>query len=150
MFKHWIRGKGGEKRAGEAQKMEHSGHVMAGREKRPLTEQEEMFKHFFSNKIYLYQALLTEAGRIELKEEPKKQWIDDVLEHCDHVITKGPITDEEKTFCSEVILLMLKMDKDLIFDKIEALIGNEHIVKDLISHNDDLGIFIENMRAERA
>ena len=93
----------------------------------------ELFKHFCHEDL---RKLL----KLNMGEELRDQTIEDILDHMERALTKGNVTDHEKTFCAEVLVKLFQASDDpkLLFDRIEVHIGNEHFVDDLVSHSDKL------------
>lgn len=80
--------------------------------------------------------------------ELKDQTVEDLLDHMDRALTKGPVSVQEQRFCADVVLKMFHAtdDRSRLFDRIEAHIGSEHFIQDLVRHNADLEQVVNNLK----
>lgn len=92
-----------------------------------------LFKHFCHEDL---------RKLLELREghEPREQSIEDILDHMDRALTKTSVTTNEKEFCADIVLKMFLAadDRNKLFERIEAHIGSEHFIQDLVRHNREL------------
>ena len=106
-----------------------------------VEEDRHLFQHFCHEDL---RKLLALKEGHELKE----QSVEDILDHMDRSLTKTPITSHEKDFCADVILKMFvaSSDRGKLFERIEAHIGSEHLIKDLVEHNQELARVINSLK----
>lgn len=101
---------------------------------------------------HLFQHFCHEDLRklLELREghELREQSVEDILDHMDRALTKTPVTDHEKEFCADVLVKMFvaSNDRHKLFDRIEAHIGSEHFIWDLVKHNKELEAITARLR----
>ncbi|PWU04137.1 MAG: hypothetical protein C5B43_05040 [Verrucomicrobia bacterium] len=132
-------------------------HFFHPEEKKEHTKAEEMRdlikKNIAEEDRHLFKHFCHEDLRklLELKEghELREQSVEDILGHMDRALTKTAVTDHEKEFCADVILKMFKAtdDRGALFDRIEAFIGSEHFLTDLVKHNRELESIINNLKS---
>lgn len=106
-----------------------------------VEEDRHLFQHFCHEDL---RKLLALREGHELKE----QSVEDILNHMDRALTKTPVTSHEKDFCADVILKMFlaTSDRGQLFTRIEANIGSEHLIQDLVKHNQDLATMINSLK----
>lgn len=111
-----------------------------------MVDNNAMFKKFFGSRSYVLGNLMNEKGIRKLSKSSDDQWIVDCFEKLDRSLTKGKVSDAEKAFCANVVLALLKLPgkESLVFDKLEALVGTEHVLRDLATHNADLRAYLTN------
>ncbi len=87
---------------------------------------------------------------LELREghELKDQSIEDILDHMDRALTKGTVTVQEQKFCADIIEKMFRAtsDRNRFFERIEAHIGSEHFIQDLVKHNAALAKIVNDLK----
>ena len=87
---------------------------------------------------------------LELREghELKEQSIEDILDHMDRALTKKPVSTEEREFCADIIEKMFRAssNRNQFFERIEAHIGSEHFIQDLVKHNHALEKIVNELK----
>lgn len=117
----------------------------------------EEVKHLIEKTItekdrHLFQHFCHEDLRklLDLREghELRDQSVEDILDHMDRALTKRSVSKEEKEFCADVVLKMFKAsaDRNKFFERIEAHIGSEHFIDDLVKHNAELGEVVNGLK----
>lgn len=100
-----------------------------------------LFKHFCHEDL---RKLLALREGHELKE----QSIEDILDHMDRALTKRSVTVNEQEFCADTIEKMFRAssDRNKFFERIEAHIGSEHFIQDLVKHNAALAKIVNDLK----
>lgn len=117
----------------------------------------EEVKHLIEKKIaekdrHLFEHFCHEDLRklLELREghELNAQSIEDILDHMDRALTKQSVSIQEKEFCADVIEKMFRAssDRNKFFERIEAHIGSEHFIHDLVKHNANLAKIVNDLK----
>lgn len=111
------------------------------------TPEEKLFKHYFNEHVDFYRQLKNDAGRKKLSARANHQWVLDSLDHLQRALTKDNVSQEDKEFCSNVVLKMFKVPglKEEVFDDVEAILGSEHFVRDLMTCNKDLKKLVQRL-----
>lgn len=104
-------------------------------------EDRHLFRHFCHEDL---------RKLLELREghELRDQSVEDILDHMDRALTKTSVTTHEKEFCADVIVKMFQAcnDRGKLFERIEAHIGSEHFIHDLVKHNNELEKIINSLK----
>lgn len=110
-------------------------------EKTIAQKDRHLFKHFCHEDL---RKLLALREGHELKD----QSIEDILDHMDRALTKGSVTTGEQKFCGDVIEKMFRAssDRSRFFERIEAHIGSEHFISDLVKHNSALAKIVNDLK----
>lgn len=110
-------------------------------EKTIAEKDRHLFEHFCHEDL---RKLLALREGHELKE----QSIEDILDHMDRALTKCPVSTQEKEFCADVIEKMFRAsrDRNQFFERIEAHIGSEHFIQDLVRHNEALEKIVNDLK----
>lgn len=122
-------------------------HVSKSEEMKHLIEKtiaekdRHLFKHFCHEDL---------RKLLELREghELKEQSIEDILDHMDRALTKKPVSTEEQEFCADIVEKMFRAssDRNQFFERIEAHIGSEHFIQDLVKHNSALEKIVNELK----
>ena len=122
-------------------------HVSKSEETKRLIEKtiaekdRHLFEHFCDADLRKFLDLIE-------GHELKEQTVEDLLDHMDRALTKGPVNEEEKKFCADVILKMFRAtdDRNHLFERIEAHIGSEHFIQDLVRNKAELEKIINDLK----
>lgn len=107
-----------------------------------ITEKDRhLFEHFCHEDL---RKLLALREGHELRE----QSIEDILDHMDRALTKTSVSTGEKEFCADIIEKMFRAsgDRNKFFERIEAHIGSEHFIQDLVKHNNNLRKIVNELK----